>query len=94
MLIKREIAVYWLELEEHTPAAELIPNERSEFVAFEALDDFLSFCLRWILVCLFRSSLRANFRPQKSQEKGFSPVCVRGGWWGVLAEEGVCGSHV
>ncbi|TNN62848.1 hypothetical protein EYF80_026923 [Liparis tanakae] len=32
---------------------------------------------KWILVCLFLSSLRANFRPQKSHANGFSPVCVR-----------------
>lgn len=38
---------------------------------------FLSFCFRCTLACLFRSSLRANLRPQNSQEKGFSPVCVR-----------------
>lgn len=38
---------------------------------------FLSFCLRCTLACRFRSSLRANLRPQNSQENGFSPVCVR-----------------
>lgn len=48
-----------------------------EGVEEETEDDFLSFCLRWILVCLFLSSLRANLRPQKSHANGFSPVCVR-----------------
>lgn len=38
---------------------------------------FFSFCLRWILAWRLRSSLRANLRPQNSQAKGFSPVCVR-----------------
>lgn len=54
----------------------VLPDEEEEDDE-ETLDDFLSFCLRWILVCLFLSSLRANFLPQKSQAKGFSPVCVR-----------------
>ncbi|PWA20128.1 hypothetical protein CCH79_00017706 [Gambusia affinis] len=33
--------------------------------------------MRWIFMCLLRSSLRANFLPHCSQENGFSPVCVR-----------------
>lgn len=41
------------------------------------LSAFLSFCRKWILVCLLRSSLLANFLPQMSQAKGFSPVWVR-----------------
>lgn len=53
---------------------ELLDEEEDEE---ETVEDFLSFCLRWILVCLFLSSLRANLRPQKSHAKGFSPVCVR-----------------
>lgn len=44
-------------------------------------EEFLSLlrsrCLWWILVCLLRSSLRANLRPQSLQANGFSPVCVR-----------------
>lgn len=53
---------------------ELLDEEEEEE---ETVEDFLSFCLRWIFVCLFLSSLRANLRPQKSQANGFSPVCVR-----------------
>lgn len=44
------------------------------------LDILLSFlmrCFKCTLACRFFSSDRANFRPQMSQLKGFSPVCVR-----------------
>lgn len=41
------------------------------------LASFFIFCFKCTLACLFFSSLRANFFPQTSQEKGFSPVCVR-----------------
>lgn len=59
------------------PDGRSIPELLDEEDEEETVDDFLSFCLRWILVCLFLSSLRANLRPQKSQANGFSPVCVR-----------------
>lgn len=42
-----------------------------------AFSAFFSFCRRCILVCLFLSSLLANFLSQISQAKGFSPVWVR-----------------
>lgn len=53
---------------------ELLEEEEDEE---DTVEDFLSFCLRWILVCLFLSSLLANLRPQNSHANGFSPVCVR-----------------
>lgn len=49
----------------------------SEVKGAGLLSGFLSRCLRCILLCLFRSSLRANFRPHSPQANGFSPVCVR-----------------
>lgn len=47
--------------------------------AFEAniFASFFIFCFKCTFACRFFSSLRANFRPHTSQEKGFSPVCVR-----------------
>ena len=42
-----------------------------------SLASFFIFCFRCTLAWRFFSSLRANLRPHMSQEKGFSPVCVR-----------------
>lgn len=69
-----QLEVYWLEVDEQMPVDEPMVMVRSEL---EEAEDFRSFCRRWIFVCLFLSSLRANFLPQKSQANGFSPVCVR-----------------
>ena len=44
--------------------------------AAEDEDCLLDLCLRCTFACLFFSSLRANFLPQVSHVKGFSPVWV------------------
>jgi len=52
----------------------LVCDESPEVIVEEA---FLDLDFEWTLACLFFSSDLANFLPQASHVKGFSPVCVR-----------------